>query len=168
MPAASRSRSACRSATDVAARVLIAAALVVVVLAVALVARRRRVTAPPPRDPYPVPRQLDRADFPRPDAPWLVAYFWSRTCDSCAGLGPKVDVLASRHVATCALEAADDREVHRRYEIAAIPMILVADAEGVVQRSFVGAVSATDLWAAVADARSPGSVPEPGLGAFED
>jgi len=152
----------------VVARILIAAALVVVVLGVAFVARRRRAPAPPPRDPYPVPRQLDRTDFPRPDAPWLVAYFWSRTCDSCEGLAPKVDVLASRDVATCTLEAADDRALHLRYEIAAIPMILVVDADGVVQRSFVGAVSATDLWAAVADARSPGSVPEPGLGAFED
>ena len=150
------------------ARILIAAALVVVVLAVAFVARRRRAPAPPPRDAYPVPRQLDRTDFPRPDAPWLVAYFWSRTCDSCEGLGPKVDVLASGEVATCALEATDARDLHRRYEIAAIPMILVVDAEGVVQRNFVGAVSATDLWAAVADVRSPGSVPEPGLGAFED
>ncbi|MFA5882838.1 MAG: thioredoxin family protein [Acidimicrobiia bacterium] len=149
-------------------RLLIAAALVVVVLVVALVARSRRRPAPPPRTVYPVPRQLDRADFPRPQAAWLVAYFWSRTCDSCEGLAPKVAVLESTAVATCTLEATEDRDLHRRYEIAAIPMILVADAEGVVQRSFVGAVSATDLWAALADVRSPGSVPEPGLGAFED
>ena len=46
-----------------------------------VVRRRRRAT------PYPIPRQLDRADFPRPDAPWLVAYFSSTTCDSCQGLG---------------------------------------------------------------------------------
>lgn len=150
------------------ARLLIAAALVAVILVVALVARRRRTPAPPPRTPYPTPRQLDRADFPRPDAPWLVAYFWSRTCDSCAGLEPKVAVLASDVVSTCALEATDHRDLHRRYEIAAIPMILVADADGVVQRAFVGAVSATDLWAALAEVRSPGSVPEPGLGALED
>jgi len=77
-------------------------------------------------------------------------------------------VLESAEVATRAIEATDDRDLHRRYEIAAIPMILVADADGVVQRSFVGAVSATDLWAALADVRSPGSVPEPGLGALED
>ena len=149
-------------------RLVIAAALVVVVLVVALVARRRRRPAPPPRTAYPVPRQLDRVDFGRPEAPWLVAYFWSRTCDSCEGLAPKVAVLESAEVATRAIEATDDRDLHRRYEIAAIPMILVADADGVVQRSFVGAVSATDLWAALADVRSPGSVPEPGLGAFED
>jgi len=47
-------------------------------------------------------------------------------------------------------------------------MFLIADADGVVQRAFVGSVSATDLWAAVADVRLPGSVPEAGLGALED
>ena len=151
-----------------ALRLLIAALIVAVVLAIAFVAQKRRRPAPPPRDAYPVPRQLQRVDFPRSSAPWLVAYFWSRTCDSCAGLEPKVAVLACDAVATCSLEATDQRDRHQRYEIAAIPMILVADADGVVQRAFVGAVSATDLWAALAEVRSPGSVPEPGLGALED
>jgi thioredoxin-like negative regulator of GroEL len=135
---------------------------------IAVVAHRRRRPAPPPRDAYPVPRQLQRDDFSRPDAPWLVAYFWSRTCDSCGGLMPKVHALESAEVATCTVEATDDRALHQRYEIAAIPMILLADAGGVVRRAFVGAVSATDLWAAMADLRSPGSAPEAGLGALED
>lgn len=125
---------------------------------------RRRGPAGPPRDAYPVPRQLARADFPRPDAPWLVAYFSSETCDSCQSLGPKVAVLESSDVAACELEFSVQRSVHERYEISAIPMILVADADGVVVRAFVGATSATDLWAAVAEARAPGSTPESGLG----
>jgi L-2-hydroxyglutarate oxidase LhgO len=41
---------------------------------------------------------------------------------------------------------------------------LIADHEGVVRRAFVGAFTATDLWAAVAELRDPGSSPEPGLG----
>ena len=151
-----------------ALRFAIAVVLVAVVLAIAYVAHRRRRPAPPPRDAYPVPRQLQRDDFPRPDAPWLVAYCWSRTCDSCQGLMPKVAALDAAEVVTCTLEATDDRALHQRYEIAAIPMILLADDEGVVRRAFVGAVSATDLWAAMADLRSPGSVPEAGLGALED
>lgn len=150
------------------ARLLIAVALVAVVLVVAVVSHRRRRPAPPPRTVYPVPGQLDRADFPRPDAPWLVAYFWSRTCESCQGMDLKVAALESPEVSTCALEAVDDRDLHRRYEIAAIPMVLMADADGVVRRSFVGAVSATDLWAALAEARSAGDVVEPGRGALED
>ncbi len=36
----------------------------------------------------------------------------------------------------------------------------VADATGVVRASFLGPVTATDLWAAVAEAREPGSTPD--------
>ena len=146
-----------------AARLLIAAALAAVVVAIALVARRRARPAPPPRAATPMPGQLDRADFPRPGAPWLVAYFWSRTCDSCIGMAEKVAALESPEVATCALEAADHRSLHQRYAIAAIPMVLVADADGVVRHGVVGAVSATDLWATLAAVRSGGGV-EPGRG----
>jgi hypothetical protein len=146
-----------------ALRLAIAAAILVVAAAVAWWLRRRRPDAPP-RDAYPVPRQVDRTDFPRPNAPWLVAYFSSATCGSCQGLRPKIDVLASDDVSTCELSFESERAIHDRYDIAAIPMILVTDADGVVQRAFVGATSATDLWAAVAEVRSPGATPEPGLG----
>ena len=147
-------------------RLVIAAAILAVALAVAWWLRRRRPEAPP-RDAYPVPRQLDRRDFPRPDAAWLVAYFSSEACASCQGLGPKVAVLESPAVVTCELDFGARRDLHERYDITAIPMIIVADLEGVVQRAFVGATSATDLWASVAELRRPGSTPEPSLGALE-
>jgi hypothetical protein len=140
---------------------------VVVAVAAAGVAwwLRRRPASGPPRDAYPVPRQVARADFARPDAPWLVAYFSSATCASCAGLGPKVAVLESREVATCEVPFETLRALHDRYRIEAIPMVLVVDAGGVVCRAFVGATTATDLWAAVAEVRAPGSTPEAELGA---
>jgi hypothetical protein len=141
----------------------------VVAVGAAVVAWRLRSSQPsaaPPRDAYPIPRQLRRNDFPRADASWLVAYFSSATCASCRGLGPKVAVLESGDVATCELSFEGERALHDRYGIEAIPMILVADAGGVVQRAFVGATSATDLWAAVAEVRAPGSTPESGLGAI--
>jgi hypothetical protein len=150
----------------VTARVAIAAGILLAALAVAWWLRRRRPEGPP-RDPYPIPRQLDRRDFPRPDAPWLVAYFSSDTCASCQGLGPKVAVLESDAVATAVLDFADKRDLHDRYDISAIPMILLADADGVVRRAFVGATTATDLWASLAELRAPGSTPEPTLGALE-
>ena len=90
--------------------------------------------------------------------------FSSTTCESCNELPPKVAALESEEVATCEIEASALGDLHRRYEISAIPMTLVADADGVVQRAFVGAYTATDLWAAVADARAPGSTPEPHIG----
>ena len=88
-----------------AARLAIGAAILAAVLVVAWLMRRRRPEAPP-RDVYPVPRQLDRHDFPRPDAPWLVALFSSTACDSCRGLPPKLAALESAEVATCEIEAA--------------------------------------------------------------
>jgi Thioredoxin len=113
---------------------------------------------------YPVPRQLDRSDFPRANAPWLVALFSSTTCESCESLPPKLAVLESADVATCEIEYHAQPDLHRRYEISGIPTTLVADAAGVVRAAFVGAFTATDLWSAVAEARAPGSTPEPELG----
>jgi Thioredoxin len=128
------------------------------------VLERRRRAEPPPRDVYPVPRQLDRSDFPRGDTPWLVALFSSTTCDSCETLPSKLAVLESVDVATCEIEYHAQPDLHRRYEISGIPTTVVVDAAGVVRAAFVGAFTATDLWAAVAEARAPGSTPEPELG----
>jgi len=90
--------------------------------------------------------------------------FSSTACDSCDGLMAKLAVLESADVATCEIEYHDQPDLHDRYEIAGIPTTVVADGEGVVRAAFVGAFSATDLWAAVAEARAPGSTPEPELG----
>ena len=144
-------------------RLVIAAVLLGAAVTVAWVLQRRR-PEPPPRDVYPVPRQLDRADFPRPAAPWLVALFSSTTCDSCDGLMAKIGALESGDVAICEIEYHEQPDLHRRYEISGIPTTLVVDAAGVVRAAFVGAFTATDLWAAVAEARAPGSTPEPEIG----
>jgi hypothetical protein len=116
--------------------------------------RRRKATAAPMRDTYPVPRQLFRQDFPQAEAPWLVALFSSRTCDSCAVMRQKVLALGSSEVAVCDIEFTESRGLHERYQISGVPMVLIADSEGVVRQSFVGSVSATDLWAAVAGIRT--------------
>jgi Thioredoxin len=147
----------------VALQVAIGLVVVAVALAVAWWLRRRRPEGPP-RDAFPVPRQLTRRDFPRPEAPWLVAYFSSETCGSCQGLGPKVAAAESSDVATCELDFVAERDLHDRYAIDALPMILIADGDGVVLRAFVGATTATDLWAALAECREPGSTPESDLG----
>lgn len=144
-------------------RLILALVILLAVGAIAWFMRRRPPDAPP-RDVYPVPKQLDRADFPHPDLPWLVALFSSAACDSCQGLGPKLLPLESSDVAVCEVDAEGQGALHRRYELAAIPTTVVADADGVVRRAFVGAFTATDLWAAVAELREPGSTPEPDLG----
>jgi len=147
----------------VVVRIVLAVGLIAIACVVAFVLQRRR-PAPPPRDVYPVPRQLDRSDFPRATTPWLVALFSSTACDSCEGLPAKMEVLESADVATCEIEYHAQPELHRRYDVAGIPTTVVADGDGVVRAAFVGAFTATDLWAAVAEARAPGSTPEPELG----
>lgn len=137
-------------------RVLLALVVAAVVAVVAVVAeRRRRSRAAPVRDPYPVPRQLHRADFPRPDAPWLVVLFSSDTCDGCEPMRGRIPALESADVAVVDVPWQTGRTLHERYGISGLPMLLVGDAEGVVRRAFVGSVSSTHLWAAVAAARDP-------------
>jgi hypothetical protein len=140
-------------------RLLIAAAIVVVVAVVAIVARRRRPVDVPTQRRFAVPEQLDRSVFPRPEAPWLVAVFSSATCDVCQGVVAKAEVLASDDVAVAEVEYGADRALHDQYTIEAVPTTVVADRRGVVVASFLGPVTATDLWAAVAEARQPGSTP---------
>jgi hypothetical protein len=146
-------------------RLVIAAVLVVLAVVVAAVVERRRPSAAPtqPRR-WAVPVQLDRADFAGAGKPWLVAVFTSATCDTCVRVVPKVHVLASPSVAVDEVVWQDRRDVHDRYAVDVVPLTVVADEEGIVRASFVGEPSATDLWAAVAEAREPGSSPEPGLG----
>lgn len=145
-------------------QVLVAVVVFVVAVGIAVVLRRRRRPSAPTQVTFTAPRQLDRSDFDRPDADWLVAVFSSSTCASCAAMVEKASVLASPSVAVQVLEARDHRDLHRRYGIEAVPITVVADAAGVVRAAFVGPATATDLWAAVAEARQPGSSPEPDLG----
>jgi hypothetical protein len=140
-------------------RVVLAAAIVVVAVILAVIVERRR-PAPPTQSAWSVPAQLDRQDFERPDALWLLAVFTSATCDSCARAYEKAVVLASDDVAVQEVEVSARKDLHDRYAIDAVPSILLADAEGVVQASFIGPPSATDLWAAVAEAREERARPE--------
>jgi hypothetical protein len=135
-------------------RLLIAGALVAVAVLVALVLSRRRPDAPT-QPSWTVPAQVDRQDFARPDAPWLVAVFTSATCSTCAGVYDKAAALASDAVAVDEVEVAARPDEHERYRIDAVPTLVIADAMGVVRASFVGPVTAADLWAAVAEAREP-------------
>ena len=133
-------------------RLVVAAAIVVVAVGVALLLRRRRPD-PPTQPATHVPVQIDRHDFARPDTSWLVVVFTSSTCQTCADVAAKAAVLASDDVAVTEVEYAAERDVHRRYRIDSVPLVLVTDAAGVVRHSILGPVTATDLWAAVAAAR---------------
>lgn len=150
-------------------RVALAVALAAVVIVVALVLQRRRPDAPTGGGiRQTAPPQLDRADFERPEAPWMVVVFTSATCSTCADVWAKAEVLASDEVAVQEVEAVRDRALHQRYQVGAVPIVVIADHRGVVVDSFLGPVSATHLWAALAEAREPGSVPDGCSGGHDD
>ncbi|MCU1497357.1 MAG: hypothetical protein JWM47_1310 [Acidimicrobiales bacterium] len=130
-----------------------------IAVGVALLLRRQDRDAPEQGASWTVPVQLDRRDFDHPEAPWLVAVFSSATCLSCQDTWAKAELLRSEAVAVQDVEAVGRKDLHQRYQVDAVPMVLVADADGVVQRSFVGPPTATDLWAALAELREPGTVP---------
>lgn len=118
-----------------------------------------RRTAAPAANVHHVPGHLDRADFPRPDVPWLVAVFTSSTCNTCAGVLDRARHLESDQVAVVELEVNRDGALHERYRIDGVPTLVISDATGSVRRAFLGPTTATDLWAAMAEVRDPGSVP---------
>ncbi len=140
-------------------RVLVAVAIVALAAGVAAVVNRRRGADPPTQPRHEIPAQLDRADFCEPAAPWLVAVFSSESCHTCADVIAKAEVIRSDAVAVDVVPFQTRRDVHQRYAIDAVPCLVIADAAGAVQASFLGPVTATDLWAAVAEARDPGSTP---------
>ena len=106
--------------------------------AVVLAGRRGRCSAAsaadaPVRTGYAVPSQVDRADFARPEAPWLVAVFTSATCDSCAGVWERAQPLDERRGGRAGGRGGGpQRTLHDRYGIEAVPATLVVDADGVV------------------------------------
>ena len=121
--------------------------------------QRRRPDAPV-RTGWSVPQQLDRRDFDRPDAPWLVAVFTSATCDTCGSVVEVARPLESQAVAFQEVEARERRDLHDRYAVDAVPMVLLVDGVGVVRDHHLGPVTATHLWGSLAELRQPGSTPD--------
>lgn len=136
---------------------LTAAGIAAIVAIAALVIRRSRVSDAPTQKVFASPTQIDRADFATQSQEWLVVVFTSASCHVCADMAAKAKVLATREVAVIEVEYEMQRDLHTRYNIEAVPTIVICDVRGVVHKSFMGPLSATDLWAAMATAREPGA-----------
>jgi hypothetical protein len=140
-------------------QLIVVVAAMSVALAVALILKKRRSDAPTQAG-FEIPIQLDRNDFENPQTPWLVAVFTSATCHTCADVATKAEVLLSSEVAVQRIDYTVNPDLHKRYRIDAVPLLVIADALGVVHKGFIGPVKAQDLWAAMAECRNPGSTPE--------
>lgn len=135
------------------ARLLVAVAIVAIAAVVASIVRHRRSTDPPTQGGFELPVQLDRNDFDRPEAMWLVAVFTSATCASCADVVSKAEVLSAGDVAVVEVAYQQRPDLHARYAVEAVPALVLAGTDGVVRAGFLGPVTAADLWAAIAAAR---------------
>lgn len=132
---------------------LLAAGLLACSLVVAFILERRRSAPPTQPTRFAVPVQLDRDDFPGAETPWLVVVFTSAACDTCAAATAKASVLAAPDVTYAEIAWQTRKDLHERYGVEAVPCIVIADAEGIVRASFIGEPTATDLFAAIAQAR---------------
>ena len=124
---------------------LVAVALGAAALGVAWLINRRKPQATAIFSAHHVPDRIDRGEFIRPEAPGLIAVFTSATCVSCAAMVATARELASDAVAVDEAELGARADAHRRYEIDAVPSLVVADRDGVVRASFAGAVTANEL-----------------------
>ena len=122
---------------------------------------KRRKPDTPTQQSWTVPQQLDRNDFSAPTSPWLVAVFTSATCSACERVSGIARVVESSSVAVDLIDYQTRPDIHKRYGIDAVPTAVIANSDGVVVKSFIGPTNATDFWAAVAEAREPGSTPPP-------
>lgn len=139
---------------------MIRVVLVLVAMGVALLAAavlKRRSPDAPTQGGFQLPTQLDRSDFPQPQVPWIVVLFSSSTCDACANVLSKARVLESSDVAVVNVDYVEQKQLHVRYNIEAVPSLVIADEHGVVHKGYMGPVKAQDLWAAVAECREPGT-----------
>ena len=136
-------------------RFVVVALVIALAVGVNVLVKRRNTTAPTQGDAQ-LPTQLDRDDFVRTDAPWLVVAFTSSSCNTCADIERKVRVLESPPVGVHVAEYVADRALHTKYSIDAVPAVVIADDRGVVRAAFLGPVSATDLWAGLARVRDGG------------
>ncbi len=152
------------------AQVFIAVIIVAIVSAIALVARHRRRADAPTQKSWTVPEQIDphdifgedSADVTHDVAEWAIVVFTSATCHVCADVAAKARALESRRVLVREFEYTNDRAMHDKYRIEAVPTLLMCSRAGIVEHSILGPVTATDLWAAVARVRDPDSTPVSG------
>jgi len=131
-------------------RLLLAVAIALAAVGVAALIKRRRPDAPTQGSGH-VPMQVDRRDFMRPDFPWAVLVFTSATCASCAEVWGQASTLGNDTVTVQEVEVALTPELHERYDIDAVPLVLIVDIDGVSRRWFLGPTARNEIADAVTE-----------------
>lgn len=136
-------------------RIVLVIAIVVTAAGLAwLMERRRASRTKPVATTAAVPPQIDRTDFVRPEAEWLVVLFSSEACESCAAMAQRIAALASDAVAVVDVEYSRSRSIHEKYGIDAVPVLGVYDRAGVARATFVGTTDTATLIDTIHNLRS--------------
>ena len=85
-----------------------------------------------------IPGHLSREDFNFLNEPWLVVIFSSESCETCKPVVTEGMKLASLGVAIQEVTAETNKSLHEKYDIDAVPMLLLVDKFGVVRSSYLG------------------------------
>ena len=130
-------------------------AIVLLVCVLIVYSTNRKKVAPTQADEYGYPSMINRKDFEDVNKEIIVISFTSSVCDSCKGVWSKVQVLNSDSVAVQNVEYENEsgKKLHQKYSIDAVPTTIVCNKDGITLKSYIGSVTATDLWAGVASAR---------------
>ena len=135
-------------------RLLIALGIAVVAAVVALLVRRWRQTDPP--DTFETGwsrRNSTAATSPRRMPLARRRVHVGNVLDLCRRRGQSRGARAATRSPSRSSTTRPRRDLHRRYRIDAVPLLVIADDAGVVRHHFLGPVTATDLWAAMARLR---------------
>ena len=85
-----------------------------------------------------IPGHLSREDFNFLNEPWLVVIFSSESCETCKPVVTEGMKLTSLGVAIQEVTAETNKGLHEKYDIDAVPMLLLVDKFGVVRSSHLG------------------------------
>jgi thioredoxin-related protein len=88
-----------------------------------------------------VPGHLSREDFEFLNEPWLVVVFSSESCETCKPVVAESMKLTSLGIAIQEVAAETKKDLHEKYDIDAVPMLLLVDKFGVVRSSHLGPIN---------------------------
>lgn len=104
---------------------------------VAYIANNRRTDSPsvPTRS---LPIQVDRNDFDMPDMKWLLVFFSSESCSSCIQVREILSGIPLNSIHIQEVSFPQGKNLHTRYAINSVPIVLIVNLEGVVIWSYTG------------------------------
>ena len=92
-----------------------------------------------------IPGHLSREDFRFTNEPWLVVIFSSESCETCKPLVAESMKLSSLGIAIQEIAVETNKDLHEKYGIDAVPMLLLVDKFGVVRSSHLGPTNSEEV-----------------------